>query len=198
MADYHQDVAALRGAAERREWNTLQDTLKRLLAQMEPLIALEIAATRVIDHLPRFEHYYPDAKWVRQLVMSVVSYASAPDELPDHALAQFPSPGCGNFVSAVLDMARAVQPKHTVFERYSFITNAIANVILADLMDFYYSPRPDAWARLTQQADEMDPATGLSVRQQSYIAFWTDAEVAQRDTAAWLNVANKLSEKLNR
>ena len=42
------DLDVLRTAAQQREWNTLQDTLKRLLAQFEPLIALEIAATRVL------------------------------------------------------------------------------------------------------------------------------------------------------
>ena len=48
-------------------------------------------------------------RWVRQLLLTVVSYASAPNELPAHAVNQFPSPGCGNFVSAVLDLARTVQ-----------------------------------------------------------------------------------------
>jgi hypothetical protein len=190
------DLDSLRIAAQQREWNTLQDTLKRLLAQIEPLIALEIAATRIIHHLPRFETYYPEATWVRQLIMTVVSYASAPNELPAQAVAQFPKPGCGNFVSAVLDLARAVQTQHTVFERYSFITNAVANVILADLMDFYYTPRPDEWSRLTERADEIDAETGLTLRQVASIQFWQDAEVAVRDTAAWLSVADVLEEKI--
>lgn len=192
------DLTTLRIAAQQREWNTAQDTLKRLLTHFEPLIALEIAATRAINHLPRFEYYYPEATWVRQLMMTVVSYASAPNELPVQAVTQFPSPGCGNFVSAVLDLARAVQAKHTVFERYSFITNAIANVILADLMDFYYSQHLSAWTHLTEHADEIDPATGLTIRQLSNIEFWGDTEVAQRDTAAWLNVVDTIEMKLSK
>ena len=106
MTDFQPDIAALRIAAQQREWNTLQDTLKRLLTLLEPLLGLEIAAVRVHQHLPRFQHYYPEAGWVRELVLGVVSYAIAPKDLPVHAVTQFPSPGCGNYVSAVLDLAR--------------------------------------------------------------------------------------------
>ncbi len=190
------DLTALQTAAHQREWTTLQDTLKRLLALSEPILALEIPAARIHAHLPRFEHYYPEANWVRELFLTVVSYASAPNDLPEHAVAQFPSPGCGNFISAVLDLARAVQGKYTVFERYSFITNATANVILADLMDFYYSHHPDYWERLTQNADEVDAETGLTVRQQINMNFWMDADVAARDTASWLDVAAMVEGKL--
>lgn len=192
------DLAVLRTAAYQREWMTLQDTLKRLLALIEPIPALEIPAARIHAHLPRFEHYYPDANWVRELFLTVVSYASAPNDLPEHAVNQFPSPGCGNFVSAVLDLARAMQSKYTVFERYSFITNATANAILADLMDFYYSQHFDHWEMLTQHADEVDSESGLTVRQQIYAAFWMDKEVAARDTTSWLNVAAMIEGKLGK
>lgn len=194
---FQPDVEALREAAHQREWNTLQDTLKRLLALLEPLVGLEIAAVRAQNHLPRFEHYYPEAGWVRQLLLTVVSYASAPDELPGHAVNQFPSPGCGNYVSAVLDLARVVQTGVSPFERYSFITNAIANTVLAELMDFYYSGRMEDWQRLTEHADEIDPQTGLTVRQALTMQFWSDEEVARRDTAAWLEIADAVAGKLD-
>jgi hypothetical protein len=196
MSHHMADVDRLRQAAHGREWTALQDTLKRLLALIEPIPALEIPAARINTHLPRFEAYYPQATWVRELFMTVAAYASAPDQLPDHAVNQFPQPGCGNFVSAVLDLARAAQPRHTIFERYSFITSATANVILAELMDAYYSARPDEWQRLTGQADEIDPETGLTVRQAQHMRFWLDDDVAQRDTAAWLAVADMTEEKL--
>lgn len=196
MDGYEADLASLRQAARGREWTALQDTLKRLLARLEPIPALEIPAVRIDAYLPRFEAYYPEAKWVRELFMSVAAYASAPNELPDYAVNQFPQPGCGNFVSAVLDLARAVQTKYTVFERYSFITNATANAILADLMDFYYRQHPDEWALLTDQPDAVDEATGLPLRQVLYMRFWLDADVAQRDTATWLAVAEVLGRRL--
>ncbi len=196
MSGAEADLALLRQAAQGREWTTLQDTLKRLLARMEPIPALEIPAQRINAHLPRFEAYYPEASWVRELFMTVAAYASAPGDLPDYAMSQFPQPGCGNFISAVLDLARAVQTKYTVFERYSFITNATANAVLADLMDFYYGQHPGEWAQLTTQADETDAETGLTVRQTLYMRFWLDADVAQRDTAAWLSIALVLEGRL--
>ncbi|MGQ9888539.1 MAG: hypothetical protein ACUVSX_08630 [Aggregatilineales bacterium] len=186
MSSYADDLALLRAAAHRREWTALQDTLKRLLARLEPLVALGVAAGPVTAHLPRFEAYYPEAGWVRELLLTVVNYASAPRDLPLHALAQFPSPGCGNFVSAVFDLARAVQPAASPFERYSFVTNAAANALLAALMDRYFGPRPDEWALL---ADE-------TARQAVYGRFWLDADVAAADTAAWLALADAVEAQL--
>ena len=197
MDETQADLVTLRTAAQGREWTTLQDTLKRLLARLEPFIALEIPARRIHEHLPRFEAYYPEAGWLRQLLLTIISYGSAPRDLPDHAVNQFPSPGCGNYVSAVLDLARAVQTGVSPFERYSFITNATANVVLAELMDLYYAERPQDWQRLTESADEIDPATSPSLRQALYIQFWSDPEVAARDTAIWQEIAAALKEKLN-
>ena len=56
MTGFAPDLQTLRNAAHQREWNTLQDTLKRLLARLEPLVALEVAAVRAHQHLARFEH----------------------------------------------------------------------------------------------------------------------------------------------
>jgi hypothetical protein len=191
------DLEMLRAAAYQREWNTLQDTLKRLLTRLEPLIALEIAAARVQGYLHRFEHYYPEAGWVRQLLLTIISYASAPSDLPVQAVTQFPSPGCGNYISAVLDLARAVQMGVSPFERYSFIVNAIANTTLAELMDLYYRQHPEIWERLNAQPDAVNPATGLTVRQEITMQFWTDADVAARDTAIWLEIADAAAAKFN-
>lgn len=186
MSNYADDLAALRAAAHQREWTTLQDTLKRLLTRLEPLAALAVAAEPVTTHLPRFEAYYPEARWVRELLLTVVSYASAPRDLPLHALTQFPSPGCGNFVSAVFDLARAVQPGTSLFERYSFATNAVANALLAALMDRYFGSRPDEWALLADDA----------ARQAVYGRFWLDADVAAADTTAWLALAGRVETAL--
>src|SRR5690606_33351474 len=117
-------------------------------------------------------------------------------ELPEHAVNQFPQPGCGNFVGAVFDLARAVQTHYTIFERYSFMTNATANALLSDLMDFYYGPRPEEWRKLTEQGDDTDEKTGLPVRQVQYMRFWLNDAVVARDTAAWLALADHLETRL--
>jgi hypothetical protein len=189
------DLQVLRAAAAQREWTRLQDTLKRLLTRLDPLEALEIPALRIQAFLPRFEHYYPEAGWLRELLLMLMAYGTAPRDLPAHAVNQFPSPGCGNYVAAVLDLARAVQDGVSPFERYSFITNATANAVLAELMDLYYRDHGDDWQRLNGAPDEIDPSTGLTVRQTLYGVFWMDAAVAERDTAAWLDIAEALAEK---
>lgn len=185
------DIEQMRIAAQQREWNTLQDTLKRALALLDPLIALTIAAPRLQAFLPRFELYYPEATWIRELLLTVVAYASAPRDLPINAINQFPQPGCGNFVLAVLDVARTVQPQYTVYERYSHVTNAIANAILADLQYTYFKKRPQLYAQL------IDPDTDDTTRQQIQAAFWLDDNIAKRDTALWLHTVDLIEAALD-
>lgn len=190
--EQRKDLEMLRTAARQREWNTLQDTLKRLLTSLDPLIALTIPARQVQKFLPRFEKEYPEAGWLRELLMTVVAYASAPSDLPAHVVSQFPRPGCGNFVLSVFDLARAVQDQHTIFERYSHITNATANAIVADLQYFYFNRKPQDYERLL---DEDLPSEARADIQQ---AFWIDRAVAFRDAATWLEIADDLQEKLER
>lgn len=185
------DLAALRQAAEQREWTTLQDTLKRLLATLDPLLALSVAAEPAQRFLPAFESYFPQAGWLRQLLLTVINYASAPNDLPEAAVNQFPQPGCGNYVKAVLDLARAVQDKYTLFERYSHITNAIANAILADLTHTYFSAHPDEFATLSGLDTDAD------TRARIQYAFWLDPAVAARDTALWQAVADTLEARFD-
>ena len=185
------DLLALRVAARQRQWNTIQDTLKRLLAELEPLVALGVAAERVRDFLPTFEREYPEAGWVRELALTVISYASAPRDLPVHAVNQFPRPGCGNFLLAVFDLARAVQTEYTVFERYSHITNSVANAILAELQYTFYNAHPGVFAALR------NPDASQQAIAQAQQAFWIDAATGERDTALWLQVADSVESLLH-
>ena len=186
------DLEAMRNAARQREWTTLQDTFKRLIADLDPLIALSITARQMQKFLPKFEKAYPEAGWVRELLLTVMSYASAPspNDLPLAAVNQFPSPGMGNFILAVFDLARSVRGEYTVFERYSHITNATANVLLADLQHFYFSRHPEAYAAL--HADDTTDEDRAEIQGR----FWLDGHVAWRDAATWLEVIDDLDAKL--
>jgi len=186
------DLQNMRNAARQREWTTLQDTFKRLIADVDPLIALSITARQMQKFLPRFEKAYPEAGWVRELLLTVMSYASAPapKDLPLAAINQFPSPGMGNFIMAVFDLARAVRTEYTVFERYSHITNATANVVLADLQHFYFNRHPDAYATL--RAEESSEAERAEIQGR----FWLDGNVAWRDAATWLEIIDDVEAKL--
>lgn len=184
------DLNLLRTAADQRAWTTLQDTLKRLLATLDPLIALQVGATRLQAFLPTFETYYPEAGWVKELMLTVVSYASAPSELPESAVNAFPSPGCGNFVKGVLDLARAVQDEYTVFERYSHITNVVANSILAELQHLHFEKRTAEFSFIIDL--DGDPQKKAKIQQK----FWIDESVAERDTALWHKVADDVETRI--
>ena len=190
MTEIEQDLQTMHIAAQQREWNTLQDTLKRLISEVDPLVALGVAVSRAEVFLPTFEGYYPEAGWVRQLLLQIVSYATAPSDLPLEALTQFPEPGCGNFVMATFDMARAVQTQFTVFERYSYIVNAVANAILADLQHTYYSQRREEYDLMC------DPGADPDVAAEVQYGFWLDSEVAERDTATWFDVIDDVEAML--
>lgn len=190
MTEIEQDLQTMRLAAEQRDWITSQDTFKRLIANLDPLIALQIAATRTQAFLPTFEMYYPEARWLRDLMLTVVSYASAPNELPVNALNQFLSPGCGNFVMAVFDLARAVEQEYTVFERYSHITNCVANAILAEMQHLYYSEHGREYTLM------IAPATDNETKSLIQSRFWLDKKVARLDTARWRQVADQVEAKL--
>ncbi len=190
MSEIEQDLRTMWSAADQRDWTMLQDTFKRLIANLDPLIALQIAAVRTQAFLPTFENYYPEAKWLRDLMLTVISYASAPKELPVNALNQFLSPGCGNFVMSVFDLARAVQQEYTVFERYSHITNCVANAILAELQHLYYSEHGREYTLM------IAPATDLETKSHIQSRFWLDKKVARLDSARWRQVANQLEARI--
>ena len=185
------DLTRLRTSAQQREWTTSQDTLKRLLAQLDPLIAVSIASPSYESFLPKFESLYPQAKWVREILLTVIVYGSASDDLPVQSIPHFPSAGCAHFLLGVFDLARSVQSLYSEFEKYSHITNAISNVILAHLQYDHFRYRPDSYAILR------DESTPLEERERQQFNFWMNQKVAQADTAQWLDVANRLEKALN-
>jgi len=190
-ANTQSDLVQLRLSARQREWGNSQDTLKRLLAQLDPLIAISIAAPLFEAFLPKFDGVYPQARWVREILLTVIVYGSASDDLPIHSISQFPSAGCAHFLLAVFDLARAVQSTQSEFEKYSHITNAICNIILAHLQYDHFRYRPDSYATLR------DESTPLEERERLQFNFWMDARVASADTTHWLDVANRLEKALN-
>jgi hypothetical protein len=191
------DLAALRQAAQGRDWGAAQDGLTRLLLQMEFFAGLEIALKRAYDYLPIFEQQHPEAGWARSLLVWIASYGAAPANLPLEAGVPYPSPGAANFVQALIELARSVERQNPLENRVRFVGNAISNVMLADLAAFWYGQHPDRWAEQQAHGDELDPASGLTIRQGIYAQFWLDEAVARRDTATWLEIAAALEKKLS-
>jgi hypothetical protein len=185
----------MRQAAHAREWSTLQETLTWLFMQIEFYAALEIALTRLHDHAAIFERDHPGATWARQLLVSVVSFGVAPHDLPPEISQPYNSPGAANFIAGLLDMIRGVEPRTPLENRLRFLASAVSHAILAGLAAFWYGQHPDAWIQQQQHGDEPDPQTGLTLRQQIYAQFWLDEAVAERDTAAWLAVADDIEKK---
>ncbi len=201
MTDEHKpgyavDLAALREAAQERDWGKLQTALTRLMMELDFYVALEMTISRIHEHLPVFERAHPGATWARELLVGLVSYGIAPPELPPEAGEPHPSPGAANTIMALFELARGAERKTPLDNRMRFLANALANIMLADLASFWYGQHPEAWEQQMQHGEEINPTTGFSVRQQIYAQFWLDETTAERDTTNWLKLAEQLEHKL--
>ncbi len=193
------DLEALRKAAQERDPNQAQFLLKRIFLNMPFYRALAVAVERVYRHVETFERDHPDAIWARQALVQIASLGAAPGELPPEAMKDFNSPGAANFVKALFDLAHATRQGSQIEARIGYLVSAVVNAIMAELVASWYGPRLDEWERVRQ--NRIDPATGqYSHPEANQIAyrFWTDADVARRDTAAWQQVVDRIAQHMNR
>lgn len=174
----------LRGAAELRDPERCQFLLKALFMEMEFYHALAVVVEQARAYLPSFEAAYPDGKFARQILTRMVNTGTAPARLPPEALRDFAYPGAANYMKALADMARALQPG-ALPGRVGYLVSATANAIMAILVEQYYGRRGEAWAILRSQPES------AAARQIAY-QFWTDDEVALLDTDAWVQVAEAI------
>lgn len=177
-------LAELRQAAELRDPERCQFLLKALFMEMEFYHALAVVVGQARAYLPTFEAAYPDGRFARQILMQMVNTGTAPARLPPEAQRDFEYPGAANYMKALADMARALQPGERP-GRIGYLVSATANAIMAILVEQYYGRRSEAWTLVRSQ-----PAS--STAQQIAYQFWTDDEVALLDTDAWLQVAEAI------
>lgn len=191
-------LAQLREAAHERDWFILQDALAEALGEAEYFTGLEIGLTRAHAHLPIFETAHPDASWARALLVWLASYGAPPADLPMDAGLPHASPGANNYVTALVELTRSAERKTPYINRIRFLANAIGNLIVADLAAYWYGENPDMWEFQQEHGGELDDETGQPISQTVYAAFWLDDAVAERDTAAWLAIADALAKRANR
>jgi hypothetical protein len=197
-----ENLEVMRTAAKSREWTLLQAVLTALLAELGTFPALEIVIERLRKHLPTFERYHPDdstpsGKPVRDLMVMIVSYGYAPDNLPEYLITEYPTPGSGQFVNAVIEMCRAMQKERDPQDCFGLLSSAIANAVLAELSEFWYSRHPEEYQRVRE--NRIDPETGEYSDADAAkipLLLWLDSQVAARDTGAWLRIAYLIEKRL--
>ncbi len=174
----------LRQAAENRDPERCQFLLKTLFMDMEFYHALAIVVERARGYLDSFEAAYPDGVFARRILMQMVNTGTAPARLPPEAQRNFDYPGAANYMKALADLARALQPGELP-GRIGYLVSATVNAIMAELVEQYYGRRLGAWSLAR------DEPASAAAREIAY-AFWTDEEVALLDTDAWLQVAEAI------
>lgn len=183
-------LAKLRKAAESRDPEQCQFLLKSLFMNMEFFLAFAVVVERAQSFLETFEHYYPDAKFARQILMQMVNTGTAPGKLPPEALRDFEYPGAANYMKALADMAFALQ-NGPIPPRIGYLVSATVNAIMAELVEHYYGAHMDQWEFVRK-----NPADPQST--QIAYSFWTDEDVALLDTDHWLEVADSIEKHLER
>ncbi len=180
-------LAKLRKAAEARDPERCQFLLKALFMDLDFYLALAVVIERARSFLETFETYYPDGVFARQILMQMVNTGTAPARLPPEALRDFEQPGAANFMKALADLAHALQPG-ALPPRIGYLVSATVNAIMAELVEQYYGPRPQAWAQFRAEPANSEIA----------YAFWTDEDVALLDTDHWLQVADSVERQMQR
>jgi hypothetical protein len=187
------DLSDLRQHAQARNHEQIQFVLKRLLQQMPFFYSLAVVLETVYRFLDVFESYYPDEGWVRQMLLSIASFGTAPDDsVAEMALAQaFTEAGTGNYIKAIYDITQAMQSKHTPEARVGYLTSALVNAVMAELAEAWYGDKPDLWQTVRQDPTAPDSMTIA-------YAFWTNPQTAALDTQNWLEIADALERALER
>ena len=137
----------LRDAAEARDPERCQFLLKTLFMELDFYLALAVVIERARSFLETFETYYPAGVFARQILMQMVNTGTAPARLPPEAMRDFEYPGAANYMKALADLAHALQPG-PLPPRIGFLVSATVNAIMAELVEHYYGPRPQAWAQV--------------------------------------------------
>lgn len=188
----------LRAAAAAREWNTILPVTAQLFTEMGTFPSLEIVVNQLQAHLPIVEAAHGEqSRILRELLVAVVAYGFAPDNLPEYIVSDYDTAGSGQYAQAVLEMCRAMQKERPVEERYTLLASAVGNAILAELAAYWYGLHPDLYARV--RANRIDPETGAYSDPDAVrvipLQFWIDEEVAARDAAAWGRIADAIEAK---
>ena len=183
-------LGQLRQAAEARDPEQCQFLLKTLFIEMDFYLALAVVIERAQSYLPTFEHYYPDSRFARQILMQMVNTGTAPARLPPEAMRDFEYPGAANYMKALADLAHALQ-QGPLPPRIGYLVSATSNAIMAELVEHYYGQNMDLWSFVRTHPQD-------SKAQDIAYAFWTDEDVAMLDTDHWLQVADSIEKHLQR
>lgn len=195
------DLKELRRAIQDRSPDQTQFYAKRILMSMTYYYSVAVIIEALQTYLPRFEAQYPDEVWVRQLMLTINSFGTPPDDsIAEMALGQtFDAAGAMNFLKAIYDLTQVMNDKHTNEARIGFMTSALVNVVMADVVESWYRTRVKAWERVRK--NRIDPATGEyvdPVATQIAYQFWTDETTIIHEKEAWFTIVDALERALNR
>jgi hypothetical protein len=155
----HEELQALRLAAEQRDWNGCRDASKKLLLRLACGRALLLTRDHVMRRLPVFERHHPFVPWPRELIESIGEGPARTKQAWPEREDEFPSPGANNFTTAVESLWKASRLTADEQQCASELVNALSGVIMAESTEAWGSRHHDEWALWYQLASsgESDP-----------------------------------------
>jgi len=181
-------LAALRDAAQRRDWNDCHDALQALLERLPVPAMLRIAHAEVARRLPIFERDHPQMCWPRVWLDALATGEPfAFDEGAPGVLDEAPGPGGNSFTEAVrqLALAKAADGPQCI----KHVREALTRAIGAETKEAGARDRRELWDLWFQEA---------LADSEEYKYYWVLDEIANdpKAVAAWHASWNRLADEL--
>jgi hypothetical protein len=189
----HEDLSALRLAAERQDWNGCRAALEKLLLRLPSRRALRLIRDQLMRRLPFFERHQPNVHWPREFIESIDGAASQTERTWPEAEDDFASPGANNFTSAVEALWKASRLTLDEQRCASELVNAFSGAVMAESTEHWGSRHPEQWALWHQLAMEGEGDPRMTDIQ---LSMRRDPQLKSLEHTAWLEVANQLEAAL--
>jgi hypothetical protein len=189
----HEELRALRLAAEQRDWNGCRDASKKLLLRLACGRALLLTRDHVMRRLPVFERHHPSVQWPREFIESIGGGPASIKQAWPEQEDEFRGPGANNFTTAVESLWKASRLTADEQQCASELVNALSGAIMAESTEAWGSRHHDEWALWYQLASSGESDPRISAIQ---LVMARDSEAAAVQRTGWLEVAERLEGAL--
>jgi hypothetical protein len=185
------DSIALKKAIAIHDWATSVQLAKEILSRMDNKQNIDIAANLLMDYLPIFEKYHPEATWPRTFLNAVINSAHIDPEgsLPIYEEG-YSSPGSINFLEA---LGRINSARLHVNDNLSLdlALGAIVATIGAFSYEYWANIYPDDWEIVRK------PKTAETNFPQLRSRMLADPQVENYTERIWATLYERIIKLLN-
>lgn len=174
-------------AAERRDWDGCRAAVQALIGDWPASVALSFGVAVVVGRLAGFERHeavVAPRAWLQRVARDPLAPSTpALEDLWERASS---GPGSANFLQA-LDALVAALGAPDAADRARHLTDAIAEAVMAGLVEAWGSAHPERWTAWSQVVQE----DGLAASQ-IQLEMVNDPAFAAQERRDWVEIARWL------